>query len=299
MTVNETNIASLDNRTTALGDQITQVDDRVTNIDARVTSNGDNINVLQQQMANTPIQYLDAQGLPSTTRTDRASLVSPTSGMVTLGNVAAGELSATSTEAVNGSQLAATNSRVAANEVAIAANTGAITAISDNLQGSTVVAVQYSNPEHPTVSNGGTISQDVTLIGANGAEPVRLHNVAAGTAAGDAVNVAQLRQSLNNTLAASADYTDRRFNQLDFELNDYRQDSAAGIAGALAVAGLPQATIPGKTLLAGGVGYRQGEAAFSLGASTTFSDGEGVVKFGASVDSRGYGSASAGVGIQF
>lgn len=86
---------------------------------------------------------------------------------------------------------------------------------------------------------------------------------------------------------------------LDFNLDEYRQNSSAGIAGALAVTGLPQVTEAGKTLVAGGVGYHRGEAAFSPGASSTFSDGSGIVKIGASLDSRGYGSASAGVGFQF
>ncbi len=106
---------------------------------------------------------------------------------VVLGNVAAGALGATSTEAVNGSQLFATNANVT--------NTNtALTNLTTNIANGGIGAVQYSNAASPTTPNGGVPSNDVALVGAV-AGPVGLHNVADGVVAAgstDAVNGGQL-----------------------------------------------------------------------------------------------------------
>ncbi|MBD3838031.1 hypothetical protein, partial [Brevundimonas sp.] len=117
-----------------------------------------------------------------------------------IGNVAAGALSATSSEAVNGAQLFATNTQVAENTADIVTNTAdivtnttAITTITNNLNNGAVGVVQYSNAADPTTPNGGVATNDVTLVGAL-AGPVGLHNVAAGLIASgssDAVNGGQ------------------------------------------------------------------------------------------------------------
>ncbi|MBR5676015.1 MAG: YadA-like family protein [Neisseriaceae bacterium] len=84
-------------------------------------------------------------------------------------NVAAGKLSADSTDAVNGSQLYSV-----AEQVGQVAN------------GSAGV-VQYTN---------GTPSNEVTVVGANPNAPVTIQNVAAGTRPTDAVNVGQLNHAI-------------------------------------------------------------------------------------------------------
>ncbi|KQN29907.1 YadA-like family protein [Sphingomonas sp. Leaf38] len=106
---------------------------------------------------------------------------------VVLGNVAAATLGATSTEAVNGSQLFTTNANVT--------NTNtALTTLTTTIANGGIGAVQYSNAATPTTPNGGVPSNDVTLVGAT-AGPVGLHNVADGvvaTGSTDAVNGGQL-----------------------------------------------------------------------------------------------------------
>ncbi|HXH17088.1 MAG TPA: hypothetical protein VNJ10_13255 [Sphingomonas sp.] len=123
----------------------------------------------------------------------------------TLANVAPGALGATSTEAVNGSQLFATNTNVT--------NTNtALTNLTNNINNGGIGAVQYSNAATPTVPNGGIPSNDVALVGA-AAGPVGVHNVAAGvvaTGSTDAVNGGQLSTVVDqvgtlNTLAVQYD----------------------------------------------------------------------------------------------
>ncbi|MCP8891204.1 beta strand repeat-containing protein [Sphingomonas faeni] len=118
---------------------------------------------------------------------------------VVLGNVAAGTLGATSTEAVNGSQLFATNTNVT--------NTNtALTNLTTNISNGGIGAVQYSNAATPTVPNGGVPTNDVALVGAT-AGPVGLHNVADGvvaTGSTDAVNGGQLASVTGQVSGLSA-----------------------------------------------------------------------------------------------
>lgn len=101
-------------------------------------------------------------------------------GGTKLTNVAAGELSATSTDAVNGSQLNATNDNVATNTANIATNTSNINGLKDD-------ALQWD-----TAANGGNGAYSANHMG-NG--PARITNVAAGelsSTSSDAVNGSQL-----------------------------------------------------------------------------------------------------------
>ncbi len=95
---------------------------------------------------------------------------------VAIHNVAAGDLSATSTDAVNGSQLFATNTRVGDLE--------------DSLRDGGVI--DPVTGESLAVVYDGTAKDKVTLAGADG---TTLSNVKAGVADMDAVNVSQLKDS--------------------------------------------------------------------------------------------------------
>jgi autotransporter adhesin len=136
-------------------------------------------------------------------------------------NVAAGDVNAASTDAVNGSQLYATNQQVAQNTSDVAGNTTAITNLGDrvttvegnvttlqgdvnninsnitNITGKLADAVVYDSPSHDSV----------TLGGADASTPVALHNVADGAlspTSKDAVNGSQLyatNQQVNQNTA--------------------------------------------------------------------------------------------------
>lgn len=69
----------------------------------------------------------------------------------TITNVAAGQLSASSTDAVNGSELYATNSQVTANTTSITNLTSSVT----NIQGQMADAVKYDSSAHNSVTLGG------------------------------------------------------------------------------------------------------------------------------------------------
>jgi hypothetical protein len=176
-------------------------------------------------------------------------------------NVGAGAVNATSTDAVNGSQL---------HQVQQVANN----------------SVQYDATGNSVTFNPGGAA-------------TTLHNVAAGVAPTDAVNVKQLGDGLASTLASANAYTDTRLAGVAFDLSQVRRDANAGTAGALAAAGLPQAFEPGRGMLAFGAGTYQGQSAFALGVSRVMDDGKTVIKAGATYDTQKRVGANAGVGFQF
>ena len=175
-------------------------------------------------------------------------------------NVAAGLISADSTDAINGSQLYATNSAINA------LNTGA------------AGIVQYSNGD--ARPNGGVATNDVTLVGANQNAPVTIHNVAAGVAPTDAVNVSQL-QGVAGQIGKVADEAD------------------AGTAAAMAAAGLPQAYLPGKSMVAVSGSTYRGKQGYAVGFSAINDGGNWIVKGIATGNSKGKFGATIGAGYQW
>nr|WP_258181089.1 YadA-like family protein [Burkholderia multivorans] len=101
-------------------------------------------------------------------------------------------------------------------------------------------------------------------VGAAGAER-QITNVAAGTAPTDAVNV----QQMNNTVSSA------------------RQDAMGGVAAAMAVAGLPQSTLPGRTFVSMAGSTYGGEYGSAMGLSYMTRDGKWTVKAAVNTSSRG------------
>ncbi|MEO1967490.1 MAG: YadA-like family protein [Sphingomonadaceae bacterium] len=311
---NETQITNLDARITtntnaissnttainAIDNRVTSNETQITAIDARVTDNTTAITNLQTQVAQVPLGYVSDtdRTTSSASPTNTAALIGASAAPVVLTNVADGTVAAGSSEAVNGSQLAASNARIAVNETNIANNSAEIQNLTNNIAGSTVVAAQYSNPDTPTHSNGGTVTNDVTLVGAVDTQPVALHNVANARTSTDAVNLGQMNTGLDMVMSAATGYVDSRIADLRFDLDEVRRDSHAGTAGAMAFAGIPQTTEAGRSMLAGAVSHYRGQTAFAFGYSIAAQDGP-VIKVGASVDSRGYAGVTAGAGISF
>ena len=184
-------------------------------------------------------------------------------------NVAAGLISEKSTDAINGSQLYSV-----AQQVGKVSNGGA-------------GPVQYSNANSPTTPNGGVPSNDVTIVGANQDAPVTVHNVAPGVEDTDAVNVSQLKQAMGNNKN-----WEPRINQVENRAN-------AGVAQAMATAGLPQAYLPGKSMFAAGTGVYRGEMGYAVGVSSISDGGNWIVKGTASGNSRGNFGATAAIGYQW
>lgn len=99
-------------------------------------------------------------------------------------------------------------------------------------------------------------------------------HVAAGSQDTDAVNVAQLR-AVNANVNADMQQLDQKFenrfneqaHQFNNRIDNVEKDAQAGIAMAIATAGLPQAYLPGKSMFAVGAGTYRGEQGYAMGVS--------------------------------
>ena len=111
-----------------------------------------------------------------------------------------------------------------------------------------------------------------------------ISNVAPGVLNSDAATVGQLKAGLNN---------------VHEKLDEYKKDSSAGTASAMAIGNLPQSTIPGKGMVSLGGGFYDGESAMAIGLSKMSDDGKWVVKGSASYDSQENAGAAVSVGFHF
>ena len=229
----------------------------------------------------------------------------------TLSNVAAATLSAASTQAVNGAQLFSTNRHVAGDTAALGGGaayndaTGNYTAPTYVVQGASSITVGAAVTALNAAVSAGLASgvqydsathTSVTLDPGGAAAQVR--NVANGTLASDAVNLGQLQSSAATGLATAESYTDGRINGLNYDLR--RQIDITG-ARTSAIAGVPQAVIPGAGFVGGSVGGQGSQVAFAVGLSKVFAAKHNpVIKAGVAVGTAGKEATyNVGAGFHF
>lgn len=119
----------------------------------------------------------------------------------------------------------------------------------------------------------------------------QIHNLAAGTKDTDAVNVAQLRKVDDRISHLRID-----FNHLENQLNRMNANLKAGIAGATAIANLPQVFRNGQSMVSVAVGSYRGQSAVAFGVSRMADNSPIVFKASGSANSRGHYNVGAGIG---
>lgn len=135
-------------------------------------------------------------------------------------------------------------------------------------------------------------------VGSAGAER-QITNVAAGTQDTDAVNLAQLNSSVNGITSNANSYTDQRFAELKNDLHEQDDILSAGIAGAMAMASLPQPYAPGASMTAAGLSSYRGQSALAIGVSRISDSGRWVTKLQGNTNSQGDLGLSVGIGYQW
>ncbi|MEB7642950.1 YadA-like family protein, partial [Acinetobacter pittii] len=165
-------------------------------------------------------------------------------------NVANGTISSTSKDAINGSQLHASN-----------------TNIYNYLGG----GANYETNTGPTYNVGGGSYNNV----------------------GDALN------SLDQKVTNVSNQLEEAFYTTNKRIDDVEDRANAGNAQALATAGLPQAYIPGKSMMAISGGTYRGETGYAIGMSSISDNGKWVFKVSGSGNSRGDFGGTVGAGIQW
>ena len=248
-----------------------------------------------------------------------AAAANKVAGVVTVGNgtdetrqvqgVAAGVVSADSTDAINGSQLYYTNQAIA--NVA----TQATAAKTEVTAGKNVVVNQTTGNSGQTVYNVATADKlDVTSVTAGGvtvnAQGV---SIAAPTTHNPANTVSLSPIGLNNggqritNVAPAKEGTDAvNLNQLAGVGNALQNNiervgkkAYAGVAGAIAQGSIPQVTRPGATGIGVGSGYYGGQSAMAIGVSAMSDGGNWVVKGNFSANTDGHVGVGAGALYQW
>ncbi len=170
--------------------------------------------------------------------------------------------------------------------------------------------VQQASPSAPITVGATTGGDYVSFAGQAGDR--RLGGIAAGVNANDAVNLSQVQLADAAILDQARAYTDTSLANLGFDLGrltqlvqynerELRREIQAASAGAAALAGLPQAILPGKGIVAIGLGGRGSNTAFAIGVGKAFnSPNTPVLRAGAAIDARrGDVTYNAAVGFHF
>ena len=274
------------------GSQLYSVANQITSTGSQVTVNTTNITNLQTGSSGMFQVSADANGTAPV-----ASGTQSTAG----GNGAVA--SGTSSTAVGNNAQATGNNSVAigAGSVATQANTVSVGSVGNERQIVNVAAgtqatdavnvsqlqtSQAGTVRYDTNADGSVDSNDVTLN--SGGSSASIHNVNAGTAVTDAVNVGQMNNGLQRVADWSKTYADNIGHQ-----------ASAGVASAMAMANMPVAYAPNQSSVGMGVGSFRGQSSIALGMSTISPSGRYVFKATASTDSRGDTGVGLGAAITF
>lgn len=297
----------------------------------------------------------------------------------TVTNVAAGRVTAESTDAINGSQLYAVATKVAENVKGVKANADSIKALDGKVDKNTreieSINRDFITLKDEVANNANSITGNTEQIG-NLNKAVQAQNawntaqdeqiaenkaVIATNASGIAGNKKQIGDLTNvvNNNTTAIEKQDRKIGQLDIdmellnakhdewnrdqdkaiaglqngvnanaagiasnteklnnltelvqglsgsearlkkEIHDARRESRAGIAGANAIAAIPQPHAAGQTAIGAGAGYFKNEGAIALGVSHISKSGKWVSKAGVNFDTRKNVGAAIGVSYVF
>ncbi|MEJ0003769.1 MAG: YadA-like family protein [Pararobbsia sp.] len=273
----------------------------LSNLDGRVKTNTDSIAEI-----NAALEAGTGTGGPARAVTyddDAKGIVSFAGASGTrLTNVAAGSITAGSTDAVNGGQIASLaqsfNAKLDGLDVRVTSlesNAGTGGGNGGNGGSSSVV----DGPNGATsIGVGSALPQDYALsVGAPGSER-RITNVAVGTAGTDAVNLNQLNAARDSAIQQSNSYTDLRFHQSQARVNDVARTAYSGVAMAMAMPNISPAK-PGSTVVAAGTGGFQGYGAFGLGVTYRSPNGQVLVNGAVAYSNSGGAATRVQVGYEF
>jgi trimeric autotransporter adhesin len=290
----------------SVASEVGQINTSVSTLNNQVTQNTTNIQNLQngsagmfQVSADANTTAPTASGTKSTAGGDAA--VASGNSSTALGNDA--QATASNSVALGAGSVADRANSVsvgsAGNDRQIT-HVAAGTAADDAVNVSQLQATENGVVQYDKNTDGSNNFSSVTLGGGSGSTTnTTIHNVAAGTANNDAVNVSQLNAGITSVENWSKSYTDQQVGALNGSIDKVDNRASAGVAAAMAMAGLPQAYEPGKSMAAIAAGSFRGESSIAVGVSTISEGGRWVYKLTGSTDSRGDAGVTIGAGMQW
>ena len=204
-------------------------------------------------------------------------------------NVSAGEISATSTDAINGSQLYMVADQVGKNKARIdnirVRTSDVKVKAGDNIN----VQEAYDDANQVktyTVSTAKDIKADSYTVN-NSSVQINQNGINAGNK-----NITNVADPKAPTDAANKRYVDNKVNKVD-------RKTRAGIAGVAAIASAPSARKDGKSMVSTGVAHHRGESAIAIKASRNSDNGHWSTNVNGAADTRGQFTVGAGVGYEW
>ena len=204
-------------------------------------------------------------------------------------NVSAGEISATSTDAINGSQLYMVADQVGKNKTRIdnirVRTSDVKVKAGDNIN----VEEAYDDANQVktyTVSTAKDIKADSYTVN-NSSVQINQNGINAGDK-----NITNVADPKAPTDAANKRYVDNKVNKVD-------RKTRAGIAGVAAIASAPSARKDGKSMVSTGVAHHRGESAIAIKASRNSDNGHWSTNVNGAADTRGQFTVGAGVGYEW
>ena len=167
--------------------------------------------------------------------------------------------------------------------------------IKKNLKVESVTANKFTAGDTVIDDNGVTIKNGPSMT-KNGIDAgnKQITNVAPGRIAADstdAVNGSQLHE-------VKADMNNK-INKLNGQVNKLGKRVNAGTASALAASQLPQAYIPGKSMVSVAAGNYQGQNAVALGMSRISDNGKIIIRLAGTSDTQGKVGVAVGAGYHW
>lgn len=281
VTMNTSAIANLSNQVTNNTNAIAQNTTDIANINNAINSG--NVGLVRQDPNTRTITVAkDNDG--------KVVDMTGTQGTRTVTGVAAGALAPNSTDAVNGSQLYATNQQVNNLSVRLDNAAGSSTVI-DSDKTDTAAAADGGNSlavgngavamasNSVALGSGSIASEDNTVsVGAPGSER-RITNVAPGVNGTDAVNMNQL-------------------NAVQGNVNSVARAAFAGVAASMAMPNIAPGG-PGRTVVAVGVANYKGYSAVAVGGTYRSEDSHWLINAAGSLTPHGDTGVRGQVGYEF
>ena len=167
--------------------------------------------------------------------------------------------------------------------------------LNKDLKVNTVTANKFTAGDTVIDSNGVTIKNgpSMTKNGIDaGNKPIT--NVAPGRIAADSTDVVngsqlhEVKADMNN-----------KINKLNGQVNKLGKRVNAGTASALAASQLPQAYIPGRSMVSVAAGNYQGQNAVALGMSRISDNGKIIIRLAGTSDTQGKMGVAVGAGYHW
>ncbi|WP_386694575.1 ESPR-type extended signal peptide-containing protein [Lonepinella sp. MS14435] len=241
-------------------------------------------------------------------------------------NVANGKIAADSKDAVNGSQLYATNQNVTNLEQEVSkgwnVTTGMVDGSTGTVTGNSTTKVAMGDTVSVKAGNNIAITQDGKNIAIATSMTPTFDSVTVGTK-GNSAKIGTTTDNYGNAISVTGDdgvsptritnvaagqanndavnvsQVRNMANHINSSINKVDKNLRAGIAGAMAAGNLYHVTLPGKSMVAAGAGVYKGEGAVAVGYSRLSDNGKIGIKFSVNSNTRGDTGAAASVGYQW